>query len=110
MRTPEEQIQAILKMGRRPVITLSPGMQMIPPKLPRRGRPRVRHPHRACAHYADIRTGGRRQHPPPSQNQRETRVALARASVLRTIPETRRPIAARMSFRTPDRAVNSRVS
>ena len=64
MRTLEEQIAAILKMGRRPVITLSPGMQVIQPKQPRRGRPRVRHPDRPCAHYADIRAGGRRQHPP----------------------------------------------
>lgn len=64
MRTLEEQIQAILKSGGRPVIECRPGMQVFPPKQPRRGRPRVRHPDRPCAHYADIRAGGRRQHPP----------------------------------------------
>lgn len=64
MRNLEEEIAEILRTGMRPVIHLRPGMQVIPPKQPRRGRPRVRQPDRPCAHYADIRAGGRRQHPP----------------------------------------------
>ena len=64
MKTLEDQIAAILKTGRRPIIHCLPGMQVTPPKLPRRGRPRVRHPDWPCAHYEDIRAGGRRTHPP----------------------------------------------
>lgn len=58
MRNLEEEIAEILRTGMRPVIHLRPGMQVIPPKQPRRGRPRVRQPDRPCAHYADIRAGG----------------------------------------------------
>ena len=65
MRTLEEQIAAILKRGMRPVIHCLPGMQVIPPKQPRPGRPRVRRPGRPFAHYRDDRVKGNRAISPP---------------------------------------------
>jgi hypothetical protein len=61
----EARIAEIMKSGRRPVIELFPGMQVIPPKQPRRGRPRVRQPGHPHAHYRDDRVKGNRAICPP---------------------------------------------
>lgn len=47
----EAQIAAMLRRGKRPVITISPGLQVVPPKRPR-GRPRTRDPQNRYAHFA----------------------------------------------------------
>ena len=65
MRTLQDRIADALKGRGRPIIEIFPGMQVIPPKQPRRGRPRVRHPDRPYAHYCDHRAGGSRRKYPP---------------------------------------------
>jgi len=54
MPTLQEQIDAILRSGKRPSITFSPGIEVVMPKR-RRGRPRVRDLDKPFAHYADRR-------------------------------------------------------
>ena len=51
----ETRILKILKSGRRPVIHLRPGMQIVVPRRSRPGRPRIRDEARPFAHYADPR-------------------------------------------------------
>lgn len=58
MRSLWDEVAEIVKAGRRPLVTLSPGMEIIRPKRPRRGRPRVRRPDRPYAHYRDDRVKG----------------------------------------------------
>ena len=65
MRTIREAVADALKARRRPLIELFPGSQVIPPKQPRRRRPRVRQPDRPCGHYWDDRARwSRATHPP----------------------------------------------
>ena len=78
MRTLEEQVAEILKTGMRPVIHLRPGMQVFPPKQPRRGRPRVRRPDHPYAHYRDDRVKGNRAISPPYCLKRGCRKRLRR--------------------------------
>lgn len=58
MATLQEQIDAILRSGRRPSIELLPGAEVLMPKK-RHGRPRVRDLEKPFAHYADRRASVR---------------------------------------------------
>jgi hypothetical protein len=58
MPTLQQQIDAILRTGKRPSVTLWPGIEIVMPKR-RRGRPRVRDLARPFAHYADKRASVR---------------------------------------------------
>lgn len=60
-----DDVAAILRAGKRPVIRLLPSMMATVPKRSHPGRPRVRHPDRPCGHYRDDRAaGGRGKNPP----------------------------------------------
>jgi len=54
MATLQEQIDAIIRFGKRPSVELRPGAEVLVPKK-RRGRSRVRELDRPFAHYADRR-------------------------------------------------------
>lgn len=71
-----EEVVAILKAGRRPMIKVFPSMMATLPKQPRRGRPRVRHPDRPCGHYRDDRAAGGRGKNPPRCLSRGCRTRL----------------------------------
>ena len=58
MATLQEQIDALLRSGQRPIVVLSPGIEILMPKM-RRGRPRVRDLEKPFAHYADGRASVR---------------------------------------------------
>ena len=58
MATLQEQIDAILRAGKRPSVEFRPGSEILMPKG-RRGRPRVRDLDRSFAHYADRRASVR---------------------------------------------------
>jgi hypothetical protein len=60
-----DEVAAILRAGKRPIITLFPSMMATLPKQQRRGRPRVRHPDRPCGHYRDDRAAGGQGRNPP---------------------------------------------
>lgn len=55
----QERIDVMVAQGKRPVIELTPGMQIVMPKR-RVGRPRVRDSQTPYRHYADLRAGKQR--------------------------------------------------
>jgi hypothetical protein len=59
MTTLDQRLTAILAAGKRPSITLYPGMEIVVPKG-RVGRPRVRDDSLPFLHYADPRASNRR--------------------------------------------------
>ena len=78
MKSLAQQIAEVLATGWRPVVSLFPGMQVVPPKQPRRGRPRVRQPGHPYAHYRDDRVKGNRAISPPRCLMRGCRKRLRR--------------------------------